>query len=75
MQLQATTVRNSNLAISMCFRCRCLTHRSCLECFSPSSPCPLPTQLQAYLHTLQDHLLSGPVWASGSIMYDLLAAG
>jgi hypothetical protein len=49
--------------------------RNFLECFGPSSPVPMPQQLQSYLHHVQAQLLQGPVFQTGSVMYELLTAG
>lgn len=49
--------------------------RSFLEFFSPTSPCPMPQQLQSFLHHLQEQLLQEPVFRSHSVLYELMTAG
>lgn len=49
--------------------------RNFLELFGPSSPYPMPQQLQSFLHHLQEQLLQEPVFRSHSVLYELMTAG
>jgi hypothetical protein len=52
-----------------------LVRRSFLEFFGPTSPFPMPQQLQSFLHHLQEQLLQEPVFRSHSVLYELMTAG